>query len=292
MTTSEQETKETQPISWEEFLTSYPPGKWYPILNLVRVEPVYDAAVYRLNKSDIKLYCDNERCNGPRFFRNEYGVERVEVGKRYLENIEFRCRNCQRSLKTYSIILICPGEGTRGNAVKIGEWPPFGPRVPARVLRLIQDDKDVFLMGRRSENQGMGIGAFAYYRRVVENQKTRIIDEIVRVAKRIGAPDDTIKKLEAAKTEKQFSNAVDSIKEAIPQPLLIDGHHNPLILLHDALSKGIHAKTDEECLEIATAIRVVLTDLAERIGQALKKKAELGDAVKRLMGSGSNKGNK
>jgi hypothetical protein len=39
-------------------------------------------------------------------------------------------------------------------------------------------------MGRRAENQGMGIGAFAYYRRVVENQKNRIIAEIKRVAEK------------------------------------------------------------------------------------------------------------
>jgi len=32
---------------------------------------------------------------------------------------------------------------------------------------------------------------------------------------------------------------------------------------------------DEECLEIATSIRVVMAELAERMGQALKDEAEL-----------------
>jgi len=64
--------------------------------------------------------------------------------------------------------------------------------------------------------------------------------------------------------ETQFSKAIETIKAAIPESLLIDGH-NPLTLLHDALSEGLHAQTNEDCLELATSIRVVLTELAERI---------------------------
>jgi hypothetical protein len=54
-------------------------------------------------------------------------------------------------------------------------------------------------------------------------------------------------------------------------------------LLHSALSEGIHAQTDEECLEIATSIRVVLSELADRISIALKDHAELKQAVSRLL---------
>ena len=135
----------------------------------------------------------------------------------------------------------------------------------------------------------MGIGAFAYYRRVVENQKTRIIGEIAKVAAKLGAKPDVLKEFEAAAKETQFSKALDKIKHGIPETLLIDGQHNPLTLLHDALSQGLHADTDEECLAIAQAIRVVLTELAERISEALKKKEELTTAVTRLLTRKSEK---
>src|SRR5438046_8892096 len=79
---------------------------------------------------------------------------------------------------------------------------------------------------------------------------------------------------EKAAKETQFSKAIDDIKTAIPQVLLIDGH-NPLTLLHAALSEGLHGATDEDCLETATSIRVVLTELAERITIALKDLKEL-----------------
>lgn len=169
-----------------------------------------------------------------------------------------------------------------GTALKLGEVPAFGPPTPAKVISLIGPDKDLFLKGRRAENQGMGIAAFAYYRRVIEGQKDRILDEVIKVCKRLSADQRIITELARAKGETQFSKAVDSVKLAVPQALLINGH-NPLTLLHSALSEGLHAQTDEECLEIATSIRLVMADLAERMGQALKDEAELSNAVSRLL---------
>jgi hypothetical protein len=165
--------------------------------------------------------------------------------------------------------------------LKLGEDPAFGPRTPARVITLIGSDRELFLKGRRAELQGLGIGAFAYYRRVIENQKDRLFDAILRVAKKLNAPQEQVQVLEAAKSETQFTKSLESIKSAIPKELLIQGQ-NPFSLLHSALSEGLHASTDEQCLELATSIRWVLFELAERVGQALKEQAGLNAAVTRL----------
>ena len=140
---------------------------------------------------------------------------------------------------------------------------------------MFRTDRDIFLKGRRCDNQGLGIGAFSYYRRIVENHKAQILDEIIRVATKV-APG-MVETLERAKSENQFLKAIESVKDSIPQSLLVNGH-NPLTLLHSALSEGLHAQTDEQCLELAQAVRVVLAELAERIGQALKDEAELNAA--------------
>jgi len=132
------------------------------------------------------------------------------------------------------------------------------------------------------ENQGLGIGAFTYYRRVVENQWSRLVDEIVKVAKTIGAPQQTIDALSALRDEQQFSKAIKDLKHAIPPSLLINGH-NPLVLLHGALSQGVHDLPDAECLCLATSIRVILVELADKLAQALKDEKELTDAVSPLL---------
>jgi uncharacterized protein YjaG (DUF416 family) len=102
------------------------------------------------------------------------------------------------------------------------------------------------------------------------------------VAARLGASTATLQLFAEAEAETQFSTAIEKIKAAIPESLRINGH-NPLTLLHTALSEGLHEKTDEECLELATSIRLVLTELAERISTALKDEAELRDAVTKLL---------
>jgi len=173
-------------------------------------------------------------------------------------------------------------------AYKFGEYPPFGPPTPSRVIELIGPDREIFLQGRRSENRGLGIGAFTYYRRVVENQWTRLVEEVIKVAKRLNMPPEMLISLEEAKNENQFDKAVKSVKESIPPQLLINGH-NPLTLLHNSLSLGVHALSDAECLELATHIRTILAELAEKIGSALKEERQITDAVSKLLNARNNK---
>jgi len=224
------------------------------------------------------------------FFKcNDKGAELVK-DKWVFIFLTYWCRNCGKYSKMFSLAVRHIDEKLC-EVYKFGELPHFGPPIPARVLRLIQPDRELFLSGRRCENQGLGIGAFTYYRRVVENQWTRLVDEIIRVGKAIGAPEPSIIALEASRDEKQFSKAVKGLKDAIPAALLINGY-NPLVLLHGALSKGVHNLSDEECLALATSIRVVLVEFAEKLGQALKDEKELSESITRLLQAQAGKAEK
>jgi hypothetical protein len=150
------------------------------------------------------------------------------------------------------------------------------------LIKLIGPERELFLKGRRCENQGLGIGAFAYYRRVVENQKSRILGEIIKVSEKLNIPSEHTSILKAAQKETQFSRAMESVKDVVPQSLLINGY-NPMLLLHKALSQGLHNQTDESCLENASSIRIVLAELADKLSQALRDEAELNNALTRLM---------
>jgi hypothetical protein len=227
----------------------------------------------------LQLHCSSEQCNGLRFFDGYCDRPYLTTSTTY-HFVVYTCRNCQKCRKVYAISARITHDLYNGEARKIGEWPPFGLPIPSRVISLIGPDRELFLSGYRSENQGLGIGAFSYYRRVVENRKDRLIDEIIKVAKTVHE-EHTISALRSARDEQQFSKAMDLVKDAIPQALLIN-RHNPLTLLHSALSEGLHAQDDDQCLELATSIRVVLTELAERMSVALKNNAEIKAAVSRL----------
>lgn len=235
----------------------------------------------------IRVHCDHEDCDGVRTFDSESHNSLTSGWE--LEFLMYVCRNCRKTTKTFAL-LVCKDANNSTSALvyKLGELPIFGPPTPARLISLVGEDRELFLSGRRAELRGLGIGAFAYYRRVVEAQKGRIIREIGKVASRLNASPETLLLFTDAEKETQFSAAIDKIKAAIPESLRINGQ-NPLTLLHTALSEGLHDKTDPECLELATSIRLVLAELAERISTALKDEAELRGAVNRLLSRNSGK---
>jgi hypothetical protein len=275
--------QEEEAIPFAEFLENTPPSTLTKITELVNEVYSGPYSDYKLVFPEIQLHCPDDACNGTRFFRCTTKNRPAIPEKTYnFIYISYICSNCQKTEKTFSLAAKKNINVDSGLCYKFGELPVFGPPTPARLIKLIGPDREVFLKGRRCENQGLGIGAFVYYRRVVENQKNRILEEIIKVSNKLNVPPEQIKILETAKTETQFSKALSSVKDAIPQALLINGH-NPLTLLHSALSDGLHEKTDEECLDIANSVRVVLSELSERLAQALKDEAELNHALSKLM---------
>ena len=275
----------TESVTFAQFLESYPPGQMIDVTHLfIKKQYQNGGSYWELGTPQLQLHCTDSACNGPRFFRYLEGEVEVKSGvTELLRFVTYICSNCRRSRKFYSIRAVREDKDqTSGRCYKFGELPSYGPPTPARLIRLFEDERETFLKGRQCENHGLGIGAFVYYRRVVENQKNRMLDEIIRVSEKIGVHADMIDILKAAKNETQFSKALASVKDALPQALLINGH-NPLTLLYRALSGGLHEQTDEDCLKLAHDVRVVLVELADRIGQTLKDEAELTDAISRLI---------
>lgn len=273
-------------LSWVDFLQEQPPG------SVVIVSGAANQAYTpnRLIAPELQIHCPETTCNANMFFTSKDGAIILSKETWTKTFLTYWCCNCRKFSKMLAVAVQLQ-EKNLCNAYKFGELPGFGPPVPPRVLRLIQPDRELFLSGRRCENQGLGIGAFTYYRRVVENQWSRLVDEIIKVAGTIGALQSTMDELAECRDEQQFSKAVKDMKHAIPATLLINGH-NPLVLLHAALSQGVHILPDTECLSLATSIRVILVELAEKLGQALKDEKELSDAVSRLLQVQSEKANK
>lgn len=263
-------------LTQKELLERVPPGTRVLVKDF---EDVDRQGTARVRTPEIEMHCT--QCNGERFFAaTEVGA--FAGNRKPLDTfLTYVCRNCRKSIKTFALAGEFDEQEKKWSVFKYGEDPSFGPPTPARAITLIGPDRDLFLKGRRCENQGLGVGASVYYRRVVENQKNRIFDEILRVSQHLGVDEQLIAELEAAKKESQFTKAVEAIKHALPQSLLVNGH-NPLLLLHSALSAGVHELTDAQCLELASSIRIVLIEFAERLSLAIKDEAELNNAVNRL----------
>lgn len=263
-----------------------PPGQSKLVTGLILSESRYNSASWDWEPADLYLYCTSEQCDGYRFFE---ATSELSLNKKHVDQLflSYTCRNCRRKAKQYAVSIKMLSKD-QAEISKYGEVPTFGGPTPSKVLSLMGGERQNFLKGRQCENQGLGIAAFAYYRRVVESQKAKIIGEILKVAEKLNADPALIDELRAAKEETRFTEAINRVKHGLPQVLLINGH-NPLTLLHSALSEGLHATSDEECLELATSIRIVLTELVERMATAVKEEAALASAVNRLLQVGGKR---
>jgi hypothetical protein len=266
--------------TFKEFLETCPPDVEMAVRE--RASGPYQTGTgrtfYRLHAPELDLHC--EKCNGTRAFKftRESAIALSKAVS--FDELDYECKNCKEDnkfRKRFCIAII--GEGKVGAVQKIGEYPAYSPVTSRKIFDLIgENHRELFLKGRRAELRGLGIGAFAYYRRIVDDQKDLIIEQLEKVAKRLGALPDVLKIFARAKVEDQFTNAIKQIKDALPPALFISGH-NPLTILYDVLSDGIHDLTDEECLAHAKTVRTLLIALADRISEISKDEAKVQEAI-------------
>ncbi len=290
-TAREDTTSADEEISLQEFLEGVSPGTRKKISGFATTMssgPSFSGHVpaerVEFIRIPINLFCNDPACARVQFFANtDPNPIALPAIALFGSDIflHYRCRNCLRVGKTYAVHVISRRDND-GTLVKIGEWPSFGPPLPSRLQRLVQSERDLLLKGFQSEKRGFGIGAFAYYRRIVEDEKNSLIDQIIRACKKIVGGDRFIPGLEAAKNRIRFTSAIEQIADAIPDALMMAGH-NPLTVLHQALSKKIHSETDEACLDAAQAIRTILGEFLHRLAEINRDEAEVTDAVQRLM---------
>lgn len=261
------------------FLESTPPNVPQEITNLLkRQHPNSVGNPWSFVPPQIHLFCEAD--GGFRWFLSP--TDYIFVEKREWKFLTYRCRNCGGPWKTYALVIETLSTGPPDvEVMKLGEYPPFGAPISARIEKLLgEKDLELYRKGMRSEAQGLGIGAATYFRRIVDDQWKQLVGEIREAAVTLGYEDVSI--FDKAMNETQFSKAVDMLKDAIPPKLLILNGDNPLTLLYHPLSVQLHDLTDEECLQQAGDIRLVLTALLENIADVLKDQEELKSAAERL----------
>ena len=267
----------TSEVAWKSFLETTPPN------TPVRISGLAASHATSIVNPYIELHCEHD--DGVRRFDPAHSnvfLTQPPSTPSY-KFIVYQCRDCQSITKTFAVLIDNWDLEDLSNVevMKLGEYPPFSAPISSRIQKLLSDsDLELYRKGVRAEAQGLGIGAATYFRRIVDEQWQHLVKEIRRAAERLGVEDLGV--YDAAMVETQFSKAVAMLKDAIPEKLLILKGENPLTMLYKPLSQQLHGMTDEECLQQAADIRLVLTVLLENIAEVMKDQDELTAAAKRL----------
>ena len=230
----------------------------------VSVTCEYIGARYDLLVPDVQLFCNSPQCGRLESFAPD--VERWTLPDRStwteLKFLRYSCRQCGKSPKLYAVRIRFSNESLHEAAfTKIGEEPPNIGATPKALWDLLGESWVLYLKGVRSQLAGLELGAFVYFRRVVERTWPALIERFIQLSQ-YDASLDQLRMLKDAKDPRQINRSMDAALESIPSSIFIDGH-NPLEGLIEAYGNQSKEYTSAECGTRAEQLRAALTALAD-----------------------------
>ncbi len=205
---------------------------------------------------------------------------RIGSADQYLKtgtsHFEFTCVSCGKSKHEYHVEQIVDGETIRFQ--KYGERPRKRLARNPVLQRFLKDDLDNYENAVVCLSSGYGIAAFAYFRRVVENNINRLLDLVQEDAKSSGADTQVAAALTELRKDSPMSEKIKIANYALPVYLNPDGL-NPLSRLYQVLSEGVHKFSEEECLNKAKATSECLAYLVSELASRKEHRARFKSTV-------------
>jgi hypothetical protein len=195
----------------------------------------------------------------------------------------YKCQSCKDFTRQFQVYI----SANLDYIYKFGQYPEWEIKMDKNLQKTLGKHSKTFRKGLVCESQGYGIGAFSYYRRITEEIIDELLDSIVEL---VETENQTKYKaaLEETKKTRVTQEKIDLVKDLLPSILRPSGM-NPLGVLHSELSEGLHAETDEECLENASHIKDILTFLINQIIQSKESAKQFTSSMKSLLEKKSKK---
>lgn len=194
--------------------------------------------------------------------------------------LRYSCTNCYKSKRVIILLIEQIKVGDKKTLdtryTKIGEYPKLGVFIPKSAEKYCER-RDIELLRKavQSRNANHGIAALTYLRRVVEN-----ILEDVRVQALKDNPQNAVV-LNGIPKLRSFDERFAAIKPYLNE-VLKASDPNPLKLIYDSASNGIHGFDDSKCGEkFDPAIALLWHHFDELLLH--EKKRQVSEHAKKLM---------
>jgi len=165
--------------------------------------------------------------------------------------------------------------------IKVGQWLSWDISMNKDLEKTLGKHTEIYKKGLICESQGYGIGAYAYYRRIVELIIDQLLDDIEDLVPEIEKAKYHAA-LEKTKKTRITAEKIDLVKDMLPSSLKPEGM-NPLSVLHEKLSEGLHEDTDEECMQIAETVRESIVFLVQQVTASKNASKEFTERTKKLL---------
>ena len=214
-----------------------------------------------LNLSKVYRWCPNPRCRTERPYDSD-GQYPIGSGDdpeqpQGVYSLSFRCAGCDSEFLCWIEVPNDYLTGEERQIRKVGQLPPYDISIPRRLDDALGEDALLYKRALICTSQSFGIGACTYLRRTLENQIVPLLQTVYEGRQENGASDE---ELNAVRTIMDRGSAEEKIRMAnqvLPAAVRVTGE-NPLELIYDRLSAGLHRQNEQECTSIAKEVREAL----------------------------------
>ncbi len=200
-------------------------------------------------------------------------VKALSTGTSYFE---FTCVTCRKEHHEYLVEQIVGDETIKFQ--KCGQLPRRHLERDSTLQKFFSDDSDNYEKAVVCLSHGYGIAAFAYLRRIVENNTIKLIDLVLDDVKSSESDPKILESLSELRKESPMSDKIKIANEALPVYLKPDGL-NPLGRLYQVLSEGVHSLSDEECLNRANIVKECLKYLISELSARKKNRSQFKSMI-------------
>ena len=237
-----------------------------------------------LSINEIDSYCDH--CEQSRPFhdlrsRGGGAGTLTPALKTGTSHFNFTCVSCRKSSRTYLVEQILDDETIK--IQKYGELPRAKIPRDKTLQKFMKDDRDNYEKAVICLSHEYGVAAFAYFRRVVENNINRLLDLLQEDIQSSGGATETLEAIQSLRDASPMSEKIKIANLALPAHLQPDGL-NPLGRLYQVLSEGVHSLSEDECLMKAKATSECLAFLVSELASRKEHRARFKSMVNQLQG--------
>lgn len=200
-------------------------------------------------------------------------VKALSTGTSYFE---FTCVTCRKERHEYLVEQIVSDKTIK--VQKYGQLPRKHLERDDILQKFFSDDSDNYEKAVVCLSHGYGIAAFAYLRRIVENNTLKLIDLVMDDVKSSESNPKITESLTELRKESPMSDKIKIANEALPEYLMPDGL-NPLGRLYQVLSEGVHSLSDEECLHRANIVKECLKYLISELSSRKKNRTKFKSMI-------------
>lgn len=162
---------------------------------------------------------------------------------------------------------------------KVGIFPEPKVEIDKRIQKYFdRETNNWYYKGIKLYSQNFGIGAFAYFRRIIEKELFKIFEDVSTLPSTNSKLNKLIKEYN---TTSQISALYKNSLTLLPKSLQILGD-NPFEILYRLTSQGLHNLKEEECLENANKIHKILDFVVIKINEEKSDLLEIRNIIKDL----------